>query len=145
MNITLASTQHIESLAELFDGYRVYYKQPSNFALAREFIRERLEQQDSTIFVAQNGDDLIGFVQLYPIFSSVNAKKSLLLNDLFVSPKARRAGAGKALMNSAKNYADMQGACWLMLQTEKTNTQAQALYESLGYQRDQDCYYYYLT
>ncbi len=34
--------------------------------------------------------------------------------------------------------------CWIMLQTHISNTKAQGLYESLGYQRDEECYYYYL-
>lgn len=144
MKIVQATIKDNTELAKLFDGYRVFYKQPSNIAVAQQFIDDRLNQQDSTIFIVKNADEAIGFVQLYPIFSSVNASKSLLLNDLFVAPHARKLGAGKALMNQAKTFADEQDACWLMLQTEKTNSQAQKLYESLGYQRDQDCYYYYL-
>lgn len=144
MKIVQATINDKEALAILFDGYRLFYQQTSNITVAKQFIQDRLNQQDSTIFVAKSADEMIGFVQLYPIFSSVNAKKSLLLNDLFVASHARKLGAGKALMNQAKAYADEQSACWLMLQTEKTNRQAQKLYESLGYKRDQDCYYYYL-
>lgn len=94
--------------------------------------------------VRNDQEKTVGFVQLYPIFSSVSAKHSLLLNDLFVDQSARRISAGKELMNAAKEFADEIDACWLMLQTYKTNSNAQKLYESLGYQRDEDCYYYYL-
>lgn len=144
MKIVQATIKDNEALANLFDSYRVFYKQASDITVAKQFVNDRLNHRDSTIFIAKDADEIVGFVQLYPIFSSVNAKKSLLLNDLFVASHARKIGAGRALMNQAKTYADKQGACWLMLQTEKTNSQAQKLYESLGYKRDQDCYYYYL-
>lgn len=145
MQIRPATRQDLNNLAELFDGYRVFYDQPSDIPLAKTFLLERMTNQESTIFVADDEvGSLIGFVQLYPIFSSVSAKRSLLLNDLFVTAKARGTGAGKALMEEAKRFADQQGACWIMLQTHISNTTAQGLYESLGYQRDQECYYYYL-
>ncbi|WJG09365.1 GNAT family N-acetyltransferase [Aliiglaciecola sp. LCG003] len=146
MQIRSATFDDLASLAQLFDGYRVYYQQNSDMLIATRFIAERLTQRDSTIFVAQEDEGpLLGFVQLYPIFSSVKAQKSLLLNDLFVTPSARRAGVARALMQKAKRYAKKQLACWIMLQTEHSNHNAQALYESLGYKKDQDCFYYYLS
>ena len=146
MQIRSATFDDLASLAQLFDGYRVYYQQTSDMLVATRFIAQRLTQQDSTIFVAQEDEGpLLGFVQLYPIFSSVKAQKSLLLNDLFVTPSAREAGVARALMQKAKRYAKKQQACWLMLQTEHSNQKAQALYESLGYKKDQDSYYYYLS
>lgn len=141
-----ANNSDIADLAVLFDGYRVYYQQPTNIDLAKTFLSQRIDQQDSALFVAQNTNgQLIGFLQLYPIFSSVSAKKSLLLNDLFVAENARKSGVARALMDAARQHAQQQEACWLMLQTEKTNDKAQKLYESLGYKRDEDCYYYYLS
>ncbi len=141
-----ASLADLPALATLFDGYRVYYRQTSDLTLARKFVETRLKSQDSTIFVANKDQNtLLGFVQLYPIFSSVSARSSLLLNDLFVAENARKHGIGKGLMNKATEYGRSKGVCWIMLQTEKTNSGAQSLYESLGYQRDKDCYYYYLT
>lgn len=146
MNIHSAELNDIDELAVLFDGYRVFYDQPSDLALAKSFLNERIEKQQSIIFLARNDQQkAVGFVQLYPIFSSVSAKQSLLLNDLFVDESARGTGAGKALMNAAKDYAKETQACWIMLQTHISNKTAQGLYESLGYQRDEECYYYYLS
>lgn len=139
-----AQLHDLSQLASLFNEYRVFYRQDPDITIASAFIQQRLQQQDSTILVAELQGNLCGFVQLYPIFSSVQAQKSMLLNDLFVDHDSRRIGAGRALMNAAKAYADEHQACWIMLQTQRANSQAQALYESLGYQRDNDCYYYYL-
>lgn len=141
-----AKMADIDALAVLFDGYRVFYQQASDLRVARDFILQRIQNGDSTILVAENETgELLGFVQLYPIFSSVSARSSLLLNDLFVSSIARRLGVGKGLMQAANNFGQSQGVCWIMLQTEKTNLSAQGLYESLGYQRDNDCFYYYFS
>ena len=70
--IIRAEIEHIDELAELFNSYRVFYEQDSNVDLARNFIKSRMENKESTIFVSQNSDEeLIGFVQLYSSFCSV--------------------------------------------------------------------------
>jgi len=41
---------------ELFDKYRVFYKQQSDIELARNFIQTRLDNNESVIFVALADD-----------------------------------------------------------------------------------------
>ena len=41
----------LESLAEIFNAYRVFYHQEPNIDLARKFIHERITQKDSKIFI----------------------------------------------------------------------------------------------
>ena len=145
IEIRQASQHDIPQLSALFDAYRVFYHQTPDAKKAEEFIRARMDKQQSSIFVAADSTGkLRGFVQLYPIFSSVNASESLLLNDLYVDSQSRGLGVGRALMEHARQFAQSQQVCWIMLQTTKDNASAQSLYESLGYQKDSDCYYYYL-
>jgi hypothetical protein len=73
----------------LFDKYRVFYKKESDVGLAERFIKTRLANNESVIFVALEGDLSIGFTQLYPQYSSVSAVKNWLLNDLYVEPNYR--------------------------------------------------------
>ena len=47
----------------------------------------------------------IGFCQLYPLFCSIDARPIYQLSDLFVAPEARRAGAGRALLQAAERHA----------------------------------------
>jgi ribosomal protein S18 acetylase RimI-like enzyme len=47
-------------------------------------------------------------------------------------------------MNTALEYAKGTGASRIDLETEITNTNAQQLYESLGYERDTEFYKYSL-
>src|SRR5690606_33029540 len=89
----------------LFDKYRVFYKQPSDIELAKNFIQARLDKNESVIFVAtiENNNEVIpvGFTQLYPKFSSVRAIKIWVLNDLYVDPEYRKQGIGESLINIA--------------------------------------------
>jgi ribosomal protein S18 acetylase RimI-like enzyme len=123
-------------LVVLFDAYRQFYRQPSEPERARRFLQERLERSESVIFLAQAEGEAIGFTQLYPSFSSGAMAPIFILNDLFVSPEARRRGAGSALLRTAAEYGRRHGASRLTLSTELTNTAAQAVYERLGWKRD---------
>jgi len=148
IEIVEAGPDQIEDLATLFDGYRVFYKQPSDVARARDFISERVARGESVIFLAtgeNNGkESALGFVQLFPTFSSVSTKRLWILNDLFVTAEGRRCGVGRLLMERARAYAESTGAKGLVLETAADNTPAQALYESLGWKRDTEFYRYEL-
>lgn len=128
----------VEQLAPLFDAYRQFYQQSSDVALARDFLAERLSRAESVVFVAERDGRAVGFVQLYPLFSSTAARprRLWLLNDLFVSPDVRGGGVGRALMERARRLAEETGAVGLELVTAVTNRGAQRLYESLGYRLD---------
>lgn len=124
-------------VAPLFDAYRQFYEQPADPVRALEFIGERLARGESVIFLAGRAGKRqpLGFVQLYPSFSSVAARRIWILNDLYVAPEGRRLGVGRCLMEAARRHAVGTGAKRLMLSTALTNTPAQALYESLGYKQ----------
>jgi ribosomal protein S18 acetylase RimI-like enzyme len=142
-SIRLANIRDFDQLAVLFDAYRQFYEQESDVALAKNFISARLNNKDSVIFVAENSEGkLIGFCQIYPSFCSVIAAKIGVLYDLFVDSTARKTGAGRALMLAAHEYAANNGMTRLDLSTAKDNLKAQALYESLGWVRDEVFYVY---
>ena len=61
------------------------------------------------IFVAENGDELSGFLQLYPSYCSVSAVPILILYDLFVDQSKRSKGIGRSLMNAARGFARENG------------------------------------
>ena len=112
---------------------------------ARAWLTERLERDESVVFLALVDGVPAGFTQLYPIFSSTTMRRAWLLNDLFVAPTARRAGVGRALLERAHAFGQETRAKELMLQTAVDNLTAQRLYESLGWQRDNEYYVYMLA
>ena len=138
-NIRQARAEDVDLVAPLFDAYRQFYAQPSDLALARAFLAERLTRGESVIFVAERDGRPVGFVQLYPLFSSTAARprRLWLLNDLYVAPEARSGGVGRALMDRARQLAEATDAVGLELATARTNVRAQRLYESLGYRIDE--------
>lgn len=145
MQIRQAKLGDLEELAELFDLYRQFYEYPQDIGLARRYLAERISNRESVIYLAQDGDGMtLGFVQLYPSFSSTLAGKVWILYDLFVRKEGRRQGVARALMNRAAHLARETGAVEINLATAINNTQAQALYESLGYKRDDEFYVYAL-
>ena len=128
----------LELIAPLFDAYRQFYQQTPDLALAREFLRERLEHDQSVIFLALRPDGTAaGFTQLFPSFSSASAQRIFILNDLFVDPAARRSGVGQLLLRAAAEFGRSTGAVRLTLSTAHTNTPAQSLYEAQGWRRDE--------
>lgn len=139
MQVRQATSADLDQVAPLFDAYRQFYHLPANLPLARSFIAERLRLGDSTIFLADENGAGLGFVQLYPLFSSTAAVpgRLWLLNDLYVIPAARGRQVGLALMKRARELGLATGARGLFLQTARDNSTAQRLYESLGYRRDE--------
>jgi len=144
--IAQATTRDLDELSLLFDAYRQFYGQPADLARARAFLAERMAQQESIILLACDAQGTgVGFTQLYPLFSSVRMVRTWLLNDLFVSSSARRQGIAAALLKAAADHARALGAASLSLSTALDNAPAQALYESLGWQRERKFCEYGLT
>ena len=146
MIINKATLKDLDLITPLFDLYRQFYKQSSDPDSAKEFLSARISNNESVIFWALDEDNIagMGFVQLYPIFSSVGMKRLWLLNDLYVHEDYRKTGVGEALMDKAREFATETKAKGIILETEKTNAQAQNLYDKLGYKRDKDHFYFYL-
>jgi len=142
MTIVEANIDHLEDVAPLFDAYRVFYKQPSNIESTKKFLRERIINNESIIYLAYEDKEAVGFTQLYPLFSSVSMKPMYLLNDLYVKSSHIGKRIGEALINKAKVLCENEQNKGLALQTT-TDNPAQKLYERLGFVKDHDLYYYW--
>lgn len=83
-----AELQDLGKAAGLFNQYRQFYKRDDDLSGAEQYIRERLTQGDSVIYLAvsKTADTLVpaGYVQLYPSLSSLSMSRIWILNDLFV-------------------------------------------------------------
>ena len=143
--IVKAEEKDLEELGRLFNLYRIFYEEEDDLEKASRYILERFNHGDSEIFVAQEGnDELTGFVQLYPSFCSVSAVPILILYDLYVDSSHRGKGIGRLLMNAARDFAKGNGFKRLELSTAKDNHIGQSLYESLGYEVDEEFLHYSL-
>ena len=139
MQIQRINTDTLFLVEDLFDKYRVFYEQPSDISLAKQFLHQRLSNNESVIFVALDNDNETmipaGFTQLYPLYSSVRAQKNWILNDLYVEANYRKQGVGKQLISAAMQFAKEQGAQFVQLETMQDNVTAQSLYEAIGFEK----------
>ncbi|WP_449446319.1 N-acetyltransferase family protein [Thermomonas brevis] len=123
------------------NGYRQFYGQASDVALAWQWLRERLRFGESTVLVAKREGAIVGFAQLYPMFSSVRTAKTWILNDLYVDAGARRQGVARRLLDAAAAFAREDGAAGIALETARDNDAARALYRAAGWQEDATQWY----
>jgi ribosomal protein S18 acetylase RimI-like enzyme len=146
-NITVrqAVLSDIEALVPLFDSYRQFYGRASDLSAAREFLLARFNHGESVLFIAHEGNTPIGFTQLYPSYSSVSLARVFVLNDLFVHEQARRKGVASKLMSAATDLAKSLGAVRVSLSTATSNETAQALYQSAGWNRDEQFFVYHFA
>jgi ribosomal protein S18 acetylase RimI-like enzyme len=145
LSIREALNSDLPELGKLFDEYRQFYDLPADLRRATEYMKARLAAQDSVLLVADdNPGQLLGFTQLYPTWCSLLAGPVYVLYDLYVPRHMRRHGVGRALLRAAASRAERDGKLRMTLSTARTNFQAQALYESLGWERDDEFYVYNL-
>ena len=138
-----AEKKHIKNVGELFDLYRQFYKYESNLIQSTNYIKERIYNKESKIFIAiNNREEPVGFVQLYETFGSLDLGKIIILYDLYVKEDHRKNNIGRQLMIRSHEYAKKINAKRIQLSTATDNFIGQSLYESLGYVKDIDFYTY---
>ncbi len=144
MQIERVKTEHVAILAPLFDDYRQFYGQKSNPDECADFLLERISNEEAIAFIAVDPLGVgQGFTLLYPSFSSVSMSKVYVLNDLYVNKEHRRASIASHLLKFACRWAKTQKAIRLHLETELSNSAAQALYEQEGWKKDVGHFHYY--
>ena len=143
IKIIQAEQKHIKEVGILFDLYRQFYKYESNLIESTNYIKDRINNNESTIFIAiSDADEAIGFVQLYETFGSLDLGKIIILYDLYVKEDHRKNNIGRQLMIKSHEYAKKINAKRIQLSTAIDNYIGQSLYESLGYVKDDDFYTY---
>lgn len=134
--IKRASLEDLNETAELFNLYRIFYRQESDLEKGRTFLKERLLKDESIVFLALADGKAVGFVQLYKLFHYTKLEMQWLLSDLFVHQDYRGRGLSVALIDQSKEWCAETGACGLMLETEKTNNIGNTLYPRCGFEYD---------
>ncbi|MEZ4888319.1 MAG: GNAT family N-acetyltransferase [Chitinophagales bacterium] len=135
MQILKATILHLDDLVPMFDDYRQSYRMSSNIKAGNQFLTERLQKQDSEIYIAvADTNEIAGFIQLYPLFSSLRMRKVWILNDLYVKVAFRGEGVARKLVARAKELSVYSRSAGLLVETQKTNEVANSMYPRLGFQ-----------
>ncbi len=143
IEIIQASLESLDELSRLFQNYRIFYKKEPDAEGEKAFLKERITNKESVIYLAKSDNKFIGFVQLFPMFSSTRITRLWLLNDLYVDKEFRKSGAASLLIERSKQLARETNYAGLMLQTAKDNTTAQSVYDRNEFVQDDNFYSYY--
>ncbi len=138
MKIVQAEMTHLDILADLFDEYRkIVLGVDSNVPASRHFIFERLLNHEAVIYLALNDQDksehhsILGFITLYPGFSSQKLQTLWRVQDLYVKPNARRQRVGQQLIRQACQLASERHDLGLVLELPRLTEESKAFIESL--------------
>ena len=134
------SDRHVEGLADVLidcvdGGASVSFMHPLPRARALEFWREvadRVTHGERALLLAEDGDGVIGTVQLI-LRQPENQPHRADLSKMLVHRRARRQGWGAALLRAAESVARDCGKSLLVLDTASAD--AERLYASLGWRR----------
>ena len=136
---------HMDDLAAIVNmikKYRKFYKvENQNEEEIEQFVKSRLKNAQSKIFLATNETDkVVGFAQLYPSYSTVSLKPQWILNDFFVEVAYRHKGYGQALMSFVKEYFRDKAKGFILV-TDIDNFTAKSFYEQNGWKTGEHDFY----
>ena len=113
MQIRLATSLDLQPLSHLFDEYRQSLGQEANYQGCETFLSSRLAENDSMLFVAFDRINMVGFIQLYPSFTSLLLKPIWNLDDAYVVPECRSKGIATMMIDKAKALANSTGVMFI--------------------------------
>jgi GNAT superfamily N-acetyltransferase len=144
MHIVKCTETHLESLVDIFEEYRQFCGFDRSQNETKAFLKKLILNEESTIFIAIDSekDSVMGFVNLYPCYSSLALRRLWILNDLGVSSSYRVKGVSKALIQKVQEFAKETNAIRIELKTKLKNTTARSLYKAMNFTVDEDNVYY---
>jgi len=125
----------LDAIVELFaavaaEGRWIAAEAPIDRSQRRRRLRERLDQPETAMFVADAGGEVIGMLRID------KAGYGVAELGMLVAAAWRRRGAGSALLGAAIAWAREAGAHKVALQVWPHNQAAISLYERFGFERE---------
>jgi GNAT superfamily N-acetyltransferase len=140
VTIEPVSTDDLPELLPLMRGYCDFYEvSPTDealLAMSRALIAD--PEREGIQFLARDDDGTaVGFATIFWSWSTTDAARLGVMNDLFVSPEGRGGGFADALIERCREECGRRGAARLAWQTAPDNLRAQAVYDRVGGHREQ--------
>ena len=144
MRIIQCNENYLDRLVVLFEEYRLFCGFEPTPTASREFLAGLMQREASVIFLAidDETDNLMGFVNVYPSYSTLALRRLWILNDLAVSSDFRGQGVSKVLIKRVLDFAKETNAIRVELKTGKTNSAALRLYQTMQFEIDSEHVYY---
>lgn len=137
MTIGRATAADAAAIAPLFDAYRAFFKGGNRLGESHRFLAERLDRDESVIFLARDGEEAVGFIQLYPLWSSWYCRRIWFLSDLYVREDARKRGIGRQLVERVVEHARETDAASVMVELPRREPYLEEFYRRLGFGKDE--------
>lgn len=138
--VSRVAPDEIDELLPLMRAYCDFYKaSPPDEALIR-LCRALIDdpEREGVQLIARDGDGhAVGFATIYWTWSTTDAVRIGVMNDLFVAEHARGQGLAEALIEACCAECAARGASRLTWQTAPGNRRAQAVYDRVGGNREQ--------
>ncbi|MFL5825268.1 MAG: GNAT family N-acetyltransferase [Thermoleophilaceae bacterium] len=135
MTVERVREADLPDLLPLLRGYCDFYDvHPSDAALlamSRELIADPAKE-GVQLLARDDGGRPIGFATIFWSWSTSDAARLGVMNDLFVAEAARGSGAAEALIHACLDECRARGAGRLTWQTALDNHRAQAVYDRVG-------------
>ena len=119
-------------VARLLHDFQLEFDEPSPAVdVLGERYAELIRNREMTVLLAGEGPD--GFAQLRYRPWVYSHGLHAYLEELYVVPRLRGRGLGRALLEASLEAARGEGATHMELGTSETDVAARALYESVGF------------
>lgn len=135
MRIDRVAEADLAELLPLVRGYCDFYEvSPSDddlLALSRALIADP-EREGVQLLARDGAERAIGFATVFWSWSTTNAQRIGVMNDLFVAAEGRGTGAAEALIEGCRSECARHGAGKLTWQTALDNERARKVYDRIG-------------
>ena len=139
-SIQSVGEQDLDEVLELMRAYCDFYEvSPTDddlLAIVRALIADPV-REGLQLLARTPAGDAVGFATLYWSWSTTDACRIGVMNDLFVTEAARGRGLADQLIEACRDECTRRGARRLTWQTAPDNLRAQAVYDRVGGTREQ--------
>ncbi|MFI6096756.1 GNAT family N-acetyltransferase [Lentzea sp. NPDC051213] len=120
-----------ERWQELFEGYNTFYERTLPAETFDEKWKAFLAGNHIHALGARLEGELVGITHFFQ-HPSTSGPDVCYLQDLFTAPEARGHGAGRALIEAVKEWAQQRGCCRVYWHTSEWNETARGLYDQVA-------------
>jgi ribosomal protein S18 acetylase RimI-like enzyme len=129
-----AQSSHLLELMKLIEKFYHHFDYSFDYEQHSQLVEKFLANPHfGKIYLIQNQNQWIGYLALTFGFTFEYGGKDAFIDEFFIDPDDRSQGIGKYVLNEIQKKANSLELNALHLQTEKYNTRAKELYQSVGF------------
>jgi len=146
-HIEHARVEHVPLILAFIRELAEYERLSDNVVATEAGLRRELfgPEPAAEVLLGFEGEEPVGFALYFHNFSTFLGQRGIYLEDLFVRPRARGKGYGKALLRELARIAVERGAGRLEWAVLNWNAPAIGFYEALGAEAMNDWKIFRLT